>query len=104
MAYDMDVVSKSKADTIPVTSFLDYNSYGNNNPVFIKKGNNTPKINLYARYSSDFTGSNSFTLYSFKKCRPLHQIEYLMEKDLQLQIIESLIQINAFNITLNKGI
>lgn len=103
MAYDMDVVSKSKADTMAVTSFLDYNSYGNNNPVFIKKGNNTPKINLYARYSSDFTGSNSFTYTHLRNTNtPSNRLPYgegFTTTNNRIPYSD-----NAFNITLNKDL
>ena len=103
MAYDMDVVSKSKADTRAVTSFLDYNSYGNNSPVFIKKGNNTPKINLYARYSSDFTGSNSFIYTHLRNTNtPSNRLPYgegFTTTNNRVPYSD-----RAFNITLNKDL
>jgi hypothetical protein len=103
MAYDMDVVSKSKADTMAVTSFLDYNSYGSNNPVFIKKGNNTPKINLYARYPSNFTGSNSFIYTHLRNTNtPSNRLPYgegFTTTNNRIPYSN-----NAFNITLNKDL
>lgn len=103
MAYDMDVISKSKADTIAVTSFLDYNSYGNNNPVFIKKGNNSPKINLYARYPSNFTESNSFIYTHLRNVdTPSNRLPYgegFTTTNNRIPNSDS-----AFNIVLNKDL
>ena len=103
MAYDMDVVSKSYADTEVVTSFLDYNAYGNDSPIFIKKGNNTPKINLSARYSSDFTGSNSFVYTHLRNVdTPTNRVPYGQGFTTTNNRIPYSDQ--AFNITLNKDL
>jgi hypothetical protein len=52
MPYQMDVISKTSASSQPVSSFAAFRSYQNDNPIFIKKGNNGPGIVTYFQPSS----------------------------------------------------
>jgi hypothetical protein len=47
MPYQMDIISKISASSQPITSFVAFRDYQNNNPIFIKKGNNQKGIVTY---------------------------------------------------------
>jgi len=53
MPYQMSVVSQLSASFKPISSFVAFKDYQNTNPVFIKKGNNSPGIQTYIQVSSN---------------------------------------------------
>lgn len=55
MPYQMSVLSQLSASSKPVSSFVTFKDYGNNDPIFIKKGNNQKGIVTYTQVSSNIT-------------------------------------------------
>ena len=55
MPYQMSVISQTSASNQPISSFVTFKDYGNNDPIFIKKGNNQKGIITYTQVSSDIT-------------------------------------------------
>jgi len=52
MPYQMDVISKTSASLQPISSFVAFRDYQNNNPIFIKKNNNGKGIVTYLQPAS----------------------------------------------------
>lgn len=55
MPYQMSVISQLSASSKPISSFVTFKDYGNDDPIFIKKGNNQKGIVTYTQVSSDIT-------------------------------------------------
>ena len=55
MPYQMSIISQLSASSKPISSFVAFKDYQNTNPIFIKKGNNSPGIQTYTQVSSDIT-------------------------------------------------
>jgi hypothetical protein len=55
MPYQMSIVSQLSASSKPISSFVAFKDYQNTNPIFVKKGNNSPGIQTYIQVSSDIT-------------------------------------------------
>jgi hypothetical protein len=57
MPYQMDVISKTSSSLQPVSSFVAFRDYQNNNPIFIKKNNNGKGIVTYLQPASSLEES-----------------------------------------------